>query len=202
MTSVLALSTSQCPQSLNYRGLQLLNDNCNFTKVDCLSKYDIPVVNVNGMNNKIPKVVEDLIQSMYVYDKFVFAIPEFTGMMSSSTKNLLDWMVVATNMNLGHGKGYPWTDKHVIIVTFTPSGDEAGARHFAQTKDIFKKLGANVIYMEAFTNGWTHVVPNNEKHFLDAAMRINNYIAYSPNKSEHFEVAYNNWNKEWIDHVN
>jgi hypothetical protein len=55
MTSVLALSTSQCPQSLNYRGLQLLNDNCNFTKVDCLSKYDIPVVNVNGMNNKIPK---------------------------------------------------------------------------------------------------------------------------------------------------
>ena len=66
MTSVLALSTSQCPQSLNYRGLQLLNDNCNFTKVDCLSKYDIPVVNVNGMNNKIPKVVEDLIQSMYV----------------------------------------------------------------------------------------------------------------------------------------
>ena len=56
--------------------------------------------------------------------------------------------------------------------------------------------------MEAFTNGWTHVVPNNEKHFLDAASRINNYIAYSPNKSEHFKVAYNNWNKEWIDHVN
>jgi len=202
MTSVLALSTSQCPSSLNHRGLKLLDANCNFTKVDCLSNYDIPVVNVNGMGDTVPKVVDDLLQSMYDYDKFVFAIPEFTGMMSSSTKNLLDWMVVASNMNLSHGKGYPFTDKHVIVLTFTPSGDEGGSRHFKQTKDILKKLGANVIHTEAFTNGWKNVTPNNERHFLEAAMRINNYIAYSPDNSDHFKVSYDKWNDGWNNYVN
>ena len=195
--SILALSTSQCPSSLNHRGLQLLDFNCNFTKVDCLSNYDIPVVNVNGMDDKVPKVVNDLIQSMHQYDMFIFAIPEFTGMMSSSTKNLLDWMVVASNMNLSHGKGYPFTDKNVIIVTFTPSGDEGGARHFTQTKEIFKKLGANVIHAEAFTYGWKHVTPGNEEHFIDAAMRINNYILYKPDSKDYFNNEYIRWNEKW-----
>jgi NAD(P)H-dependent FMN reductase len=202
MTSVLALSTSQCPSSLNHRGLKLLNVHCNFTKVDCLSNYDIPVVNVNGMNDEIPLVVSDFIKSMYLYDKFVFAIPEFTGMMSSSTKNLLDWLVVCTNMNLDHGKGYPWTDKHVILLTFTPSGDEGGSRHMAQTKEIFKKLGANVIHTESFTNGWNTVIPENEDHFIGSCNKINNFMSYSPDNSGGFKKAYDVWNKGWVDYAN
>jgi len=199
MTSVLALSTSQCPQSLNYRGLQLLSATCHFDKVDCLSNYDIPVVNVNGIGDRIPKVVDDLMQSMYHYDKFIFAIPEFSGMMSSSTKNLLDWMVVASNMNISHGKGYPWTDKHIMILTFTPSGSEGGSRHMPQTKEIFKKLGANVVHTEVFTKCWDTVLPNNESYFEEAGKKINSYISYDADNTDHFQTAYNNWNKEWID---
>lgn len=195
--SVFALSTSASVNSLNYRGLQLLNHYCDFDNLDCLSNYDIPVVNVNGMDNNVPEDFQNLANSMYEYDKFIFAIPEFTGMMSASTKNLLDWMVVMTNMNLEHGKGYPWSNKHVIILTFTPSGAEGGSRHFPQTKEIFKKLGANVIYTEAFTYGWKHVIPDNFEYYKDAADKIKNYLLYNNSNTEYFKSEYDNWNNKW-----
>jgi len=194
--SVLALSTSQCPNSINYRGLQLLQ--CDFDRIDCLAHYDIPVVNVNGMDADIPQSVRDVFSMMDQYDKFVFSIPEFTGMMSSSTKNLLDWAVVISNMNLDHGKGYPWTDKHVILLTFTPSGDEGGGRHFPLTKEIFKKLGANVIHTETFNYCWKTVVPGNEKHFKTAAERIKNYMLYKPSNKDYFKTEYEKWNTKWL----
>ena len=196
--TVLALSTSQAPNSINYRGLTLLDHYCNFDKVDCLSNYNLPVVNVNGMDQLVPTSVVGLVNSMYNYDKFVFAIPEFTGMMSSSTKNLLDWMVVMTNMNLGHGIGYPFSNKHVILLTFTPSGDEGGSRHFPQTKEVFKKLGANVIYTEAFTRGWKTVVPGNHEEFKDASERINNYLLYDQSNKNYFKDEYEKWNQKWL----
>lgn len=195
--SVFALSTSASVNSLNYRGLQLLNHYCNFDKIDCISNYDIPVVNVNGIDNSIPKDFQKLANSMYTYDKFIFAIPEFTGMMSASTKNLLDWMVVMTNMNLEHGKGYPWSDKHVIILTFTPSGEEGGRRHFPQTKEIFKKLGANVIYTEAFTYGWKNVIPGNYEYYKGSADKIKNYLLYNNSNTEYFKSEYDIWNNKW-----
>tara|TARA_R100001377_G_C3187981_1_gene109349 strand:- start:711 stop:1304 length:594 start_codon:yes stop_codon:yes gene_type:complete len=195
--TVLALSTSQAPSSINYRGLQLLDSHCKFTKVDCLSNYDIPVVNVNGIDSYVPDSVRSIISSMFQYDNFVFAIPEFTGMMSSSTKNLLDWMVVISNMNLEHGKGYPFSDKHVILLTFTPSGDEGGSRHMPQTQEVFKKLGANVIYSHVFTYGWKHVVPGNEEYFHNAADKINNYLLYKATNKDYFKNEYIKWNEKW-----
>ena len=196
--SVLALSTSACKNSLNYRGLLLLDHYCKFDKVDCVSNYDIPVVNSNGVSARIPTDMQKLSNSMYEYDKFVFAVPEFTGMMSSSTKNILDWMVVMSNMNLEHGKGYPWSDKHVIILTFTPSGNEGGGRHFPHTKEIFKKLGANVIYTEAFFKGWKTVTPSNYTPFEESAQRINNYLMYENSNKDYFEKEYKKWNDAWL----
>ena len=196
--SVLALSTSACKNSLNYRGLLLLDYYCNFDNIDCVSNYDIPVVNSNGMDTAAPIDMQKLAAVMYEYDKFVFAIPEFTGMMSSSTKDILDWMVVMSNMNLGHGKGYPWSDKHVILLTFTPSGDEGGSRHFPQTKEIFNKLGANVIYTEAFSKGWKTVIPSNHESFRHSAERINNYLLYEDSNKDYFKKEYEKWNDEWL----
>ena len=192
---ILALSTSQAPNSLNYRGLKLLS--CDFDRIDCLADYDIPVVNVNGMDADIPQDVTAVFDMMHQFDKFVFAIPEFTGMMSSSTKNLLDWAVVISNMNLDHGKGYPWTDKHVILLTFTPSGKEGGNRHMPQTKDIFKKLGANVVHTDVFNYGWKNIIPNNQEHFAEASDKINNYLLYRTDNKNYFKNEYNDWNDKW-----
>ena len=192
---ILALSTSQAHNSINHRGLTLLD--CKFDRIDCLSNYNIPVVNVNGMDAVIPSEVKRVFDMMSQFDKFVFAIPEFTGMMSSSTKNLLDWAVVMSNMNLNHGKGYPWSDKHVILLTFTPSGGEGGGRHMSQTKDIFKKLGANVIHTDVSTYGWKHVVPENQEHFAEMSDKINNYLLYESDNKQYFNNEYNKWNEKW-----
>lgn len=193
---ILALSTSQAPNSINYRGLTLLTSE--FDRVDCLANYDIPVVNVNGMDAVIPDGVVAVFNMMHQFDKFVFAIPEFTGMMSSSTKNLLDWAVVISNMNLEHGKGYPWSDKHVILLTFTPSGKEGGGRHMPQTKDIFKKLGANVIHTDVANYGWRHVVPGNQEHFAEMSDKINNYLLYKSDNKKYFNDEYDKWDKKWF----
>jgi NAD(P)H-dependent FMN reductase len=195
--SLLSLSTSHAPNSLNYRGLLVLNELTNMGTIDGLHNYDIPVVNVNGMDEKLPPDVKRLLDRMFEFDQFIFAIPEFTGMMSSGTKNLLDWVVVATNMNLDHGGGYPWTDKHVILVTFTPSGTEGGGRHMKQTSEIFTKLGARVKHTEVFTNGWETVIPGNTEPFKVAVNRINNYMTYNPNKAKGFKHDFNNWNDKW-----
>jgi NAD(P)H-dependent FMN reductase len=197
MMSLLSLSTSSAPNSLNYRGLLLLNELVDLGVIDGLHNYNLPVVNVNGMDETIPSEVQKIIDYMYKFDKFIFTIPEFTGMMSASTKNLLDWLVVASNMNLNHGKGYPFTDKYVMLFTFTPSGYEGGSRHMTQTKEIFKKLGANVIHTEVFTYGWKNVIPGNTKPFREAADRINNYLNYKPDQSKAFAEKYNEWDTKW-----
>lgn len=197
MMSLLSLSTSASPNALNYRGLLVLNELVDLGTIDGLHNYNLPVINVNGIDEPIPVQVKQLIDYMHTFDQFIFTVPEFTGMMSASTKNLLDWLVVATNMNLDHGKGYPFSDKHTMIFTFTPSGSEGGGRHMPQTKDIFKKLGANVIHTEIFNYGWETVVPGNTKPFKDAADRINNYLNYKPDQSQAFKQKYNEWNDKW-----
>ena len=195
--SLLSLSTSAAPNSVNYRGLLVLNELIDMGTIDGLHKYNIPVINVNGMEEVLPPEVDRLIKNMHKFDRFIFTVPEFTGMMSASTKNLLDWLVVATNMNLNHGKGYPFTDKHIIILTFTPSGSEAGGRHMEQTKEIFKKLGANVIHTEVFNYAWKNVIPGNTEPFKEAADRINNYLNYKPDQAKAFKEKYNEWNDQW-----
>ena len=57
----------------------------------------------------------------------------------------------------------------------------------AQTKDIFKKLGANVIHTDVFTYGWKHVIPGNEAHFVDASDKINNYLLYKSDNKDYFK---------------
>jgi NAD(P)H-dependent FMN reductase len=195
--SLLSLSTSSAPNSLNYRGLLVLNEIVNLGTVDGLHNYNLPVINVNGINEQIPHEAKRIIDYMYNFDKFIFAVPEYTGMMSASTKNLLDWLVVSTNMNLGHGEGYPFTNKHVILVTFTPSGPEGGGRHMSQTKEIFKKLGANIIHTEVFNYGWQTVLPGNTEPFKIQADKINNYLSYSTNQSKTFEEKYFKWDNQW-----
>ena len=56
--SLLSLSTSHAPNSLNYRGLLVLNELTNMGTIDGLHNYDIPVVNVNGMDEKLPPDVK------------------------------------------------------------------------------------------------------------------------------------------------
>ena len=54
MIKTIALSGSASPDSMNYRGLELLNKNCPFD-IDSLANYDIPVINTNASDGIVPQ---------------------------------------------------------------------------------------------------------------------------------------------------
>ena len=74
--SLLSLSTSAAPNSVNYRGLLVLNELIDMGTIDGLHKYNIPVINVNGMEEVLPPEVDRLIKNMHKFDRFIFTVPE------------------------------------------------------------------------------------------------------------------------------
>ena len=192
-----ALGCSASPDSINYKGLTLLNYWCKFDKLDSLSNYNIPVINTSASDGIVPKDITVLIDIMHNYDKFVFAVPEMTEQMGAAFKNFLDWLVTKYYMNWSLGKSYPFSKCDTILLTFTPSGEEGGNRHFPQTIKILNKLGANIVYSKCFNDSWEHVIPNNYEYFKDEAKIISNYISISDDTQDDIQTAYSTWLNLW-----
>ena len=49
-----ALGCSASPNSINYKGLTLLDHWCKFDKLDSLSNYNIPVINTSAPDGITP----------------------------------------------------------------------------------------------------------------------------------------------------
>lgn len=196
MTKTIALSGSASPDSINYRGLQLLSKHCAFD-VDSLANYDIPVINSNASDGVVPQEVDKLITKLYEYNQFVFAVPEMTGQMGAAFKNFLDWLVVKGYMNSNLGTQYPFSNCVTLLLTFTPSFKEGGNRHFPATKEILVKLGANVVYTKCFNNSWKNVVPDNEEFYKQDAEIIQRYLSYDNSTSNKWQQKYIDWNNKW-----
>jgi len=192
-----ALSASHSYESLNYRGLSLLSEICNFTSIKNLSDYNIPIINTNRLDAEVPKDITLLLEEMHNYDTFIFAVPEMTGFMSAGFKNLLDWMVVSTQFNSKLGKNYPFSNKPVILLTFTPSAAEAGDRHFPTTIQIINKLGGNVVYSECFHDCWNNIFPNNINFLEKSGEKINHYLNYNDKIANTWQKKYDEWNAMW-----
>lgn len=196
MKKTIALSGSAAPDSINYKGLTLLEKYCTFD-LDSLANYDIPVINTNSANGIVPKEVDKIITKLYNYDQFVFAVPEMTGQMGAAFKNFLDWLVVKGYMNANLGTQYPFSRKTTVLLTFTPSLEEGGHRHFPVTKELLTKLGANVVYTKCFNNGWENVIPNNEDFYKQDAEIIQRYLSYDNETSNEWQHIYLNWKEQW-----
>jgi NAD(P)H-dependent FMN reductase len=193
----IALGCSASPDSMNFKGLKVLNTYCEFDTVDSLANYDIPVINTSASDGIVPTEVDRLITKLFEYDKFVFAVPEMTGQMGGAFKNFLDWLVVKGYMNANLGTAYPISKKDLVLLTFTPSGGEGGARHFPKTKEILVKLGANVVYTKCFNNGWKNLVPGNEELYKEDAEIIKRYLSYKKNTSSNWQQKYLDWLDKW-----
>ena len=196
MTKTIALSGSASPDSINYRGLQLLSKHCVFD-MDSLANYDIPVINSNASDGVVPQEVDKLITKLYEYNQFVFAVPEMTGQMGAAFKNFLDWLVVKGYMNSNLGTQYPFSNCVTLLLTFTTSFKEGGNRHFPATKEILVKLGANVVYTKCFNNSWKNVVPDNEEFYKQDAEIIQRYLSYDNSTSNKWQQKYIDWNNKW-----
>ena len=187
-----AISFSYSDDSMNYRGLRMMNHFINF---DNLIRINLPMCNINVPDGEIPKELDKLHDKIIKSDKLVFAIPEYSGHYSVGFKNFMDWLVVKSNYNADLGQDYCITDKSIYVITFTPSKKGAGDRHFDMTKELIEKLGGKVKKMYVKNDCWDNLVPNNfsfvekeSKEILRTTMKneVNGWIE-----------KYNDWNDKW-----
>ena len=187
-----AISFSYSDDSMNYRGLRMMNHFINF---DNLITINLPMCNVNGPDGEIPKELNELHDKIIKSDKLVFAIPEYSGHYSVGFKNFMDWLVVKSNYNADLGQDYCITDKSIYVITFTPSKKGAGDRHFDMTKELIEKLGGKVKKMYVKNDCWDNLQPDNlnfvekeSKEILRTTMKneVNGWIK-----------KYNDWNDKW-----
>ena len=189
---ITAISFSYSDDSMNYRGLRMMNHFINF---DNLIRINLPMCNVNGPDGKIPKELDELHNKISESDKLVFAIPEYSGHYSVGFKNFMDWLVVKSNYNADLGQDYCITDKLIYVITFTPSKKGAGDRHFDMTKELIEKLGGKVKKMYVKNDCWDNLVPNN----LSFVEKESKEIIRKTMKNEvgGWIEKYNDWDKKW-----
>jgi len=189
---ITAISFSYSDDSMNYRGLEMMNHFINF---DNLIRINLPICSVNGPQGETPKELNKLHDIISKSDKLVFAIPEYSGHYSVGFKNFMDWLVVKSNYNADLGQDYCITDKSIYVITFTPSKKGAGDRHFDMTKELIEKLGGKVKKMYVKNDCWDNLVPNN----LNFVEKESKEILRSSMKDEvaGWIEKYNDWNDKW-----
>ena len=190
--NITAISFSYSDDSMNHRGLLLMNRYLNFKHI---IKMNLPMCNSNKPDGDIPNSVETLDRKLKESDVLVFAIPEYTGHYSVGFKNLMDWLVVKAYYNADLGQQYSISNKPVHVITFTPAKKGVGDRHFDMTKDILTKLGSQVKNMWVKNDCWENLTPNNHK-FIEKECKK---ILKKDMKDEvgGWQQKYNDWNNKW-----
>ena len=202
-----AFSFSHSVNSMQTRGLQLMNKYINFHTCKSMIDYDISICNSNVCDGVVPKSIEQFDNDLNDADILIFAIAESTGHYACGLKNVMDWLVVKSQYNNSLGTSYGFSNKPIFIITFTPSY-EAGNRHFDMTKHLLQdKMGGNIIECFVKNDCWRYLVPDN-KNFVKTEC---NYILDYANtwtrleKIEQKKYAdvnqwlerYTEWNNKW-----
>jgi NAD(P)H-dependent FMN reductase len=202
-----AFSFSSSPDSMNTRGLKLMNTRgITFHTLKDMGDYNIPICDSNKCDGLVPDSVKKFDEDMQNSDVIIFAVPECTGHYSGVFKNAMDWLVVKSYMNNSLGTSYGFSNKPVILMTFSPA-KEAGNRHFDMTRELLQKMGAKVIHSFVKNDCWKNLYPNNYK-FVEKEC---NFISAFSNKFEPYDEVevrqwqntddiqklYDDWNKLW-----
>jgi len=158
----LGLSFSHARNSLQSRGLSLVDRFLQFDQRLSLADFNIPICDSNRPDGVVLDSVARLDRAFEEADALVFAVPEAGGHYSAAFKNILDWLIVKHKFNSQLGKNYSLSGKPVYILTFTPTVPGSGGRHFEMTRSILtEKFGAVVRRSIVFNKCWEHVLPEN-----------------------------------------
>ena len=219
---VVGISFSHAENSLQTRGLQLLND-CSIKEITGIgintdqlmsnvydmTDFNMPVCYSNKSDGNVPESVEKFISVLEEADILVFAISEATSHYSAGFKNAMDWMVVKSKFNAKLGTDYAITRKPIFVVTFTPTKKEPnGARHFDMTKQLLEKLGGEVIKSHVVNDAWKTVIPGRTSTvyelFNDIIAFLSFYMPDAPSTHEKDDKSslrwlndYNDWDRKW-----
>ncbi len=157
-----AISFSHAGNSLQTRGLTLLDHFLHFESIYSMQDFSIPLCYSNKPDGEVPESVLKLDSVLLSADALVFAISEAGGHYCAAFKNIVDWLIVKHKFNSHLGHGYSLSQKPVYIVTFTPTYKDSGHRHFSMTRTLLlEKFGADVRKCHVFNHCWDHVTPQN-----------------------------------------
>ena len=172
---IIAVSFSYAPNSMNLRGLKLMDHWLVFDSIYGMLDFNIPMCNVNKSDGVVPQSIHDFDKVLRDADKIIFAIPEATGHYNSGFKNAMDWLICLSKMNSDLAVDSAMFNKPVYVITFTPvkpfharvakAADSPGGRHFDSTFHLLSdKMGAMVHkekHMFVKQDGWTDCIPGN-----------------------------------------
>jgi len=175
---ITAISFSYAKNSMNYRGLQLMDHYLEFDGIYSMLDFNMPMCNVNRSDGDVPQSVLDFVKVLRDTDILIFAIPEATGHYNSGFKNAMDWLICESKFNSDLAEDGSFYNKPIYVVTFTPVIDTeeagVGGRHFEMTKHLLQvKMGANLYKMATFNNGWRECLPNNHEWVKDFCISLN-----------------------------
>jgi NADPH-dependent FMN reductase len=205
-----AISFSQAGNSLQTRGLTLLDHFLNFESAYCMQDFAIPLCYSNKPDGQVPESVLKLDSVLLEAEALVFAISEAGGHYCAAFKNVVDWLIVKNQFNSQLGNGYSLSQKPVYIVTFTPTYKDSGHRHFSMTRTLLlEKFGANVRKCHVFNQCWDHVTPKNYQFvetFCQEVLQDLITVAAEPksslNASSNYDTQkwlqqYEQWDHKW-----
>lgn len=202
---IVGISFSHAENSLQTRGLKLLNEEKLFDSIYDMTDFNMPVCYSNKSDGNVPDSVEQF-NSALDADILVFAISEATSHYSAGFKNAMDWLVVKSKFNAKLGTDYAITDKPIFVITFTPTTKAPnGARHFEMTEHLLTKMGANVIQSFVVNDSWNCVVPGaftNVKYIYDSIREYSSTHVSKEKKeikdnSMTWITDYEKWNTKW-----
>ena len=210
MNKIVAVNFSNATNSMQGRGIKLLNKFIPFHKVINLKDYNIPVLDSNMADGRVPDCVIDFDKALIDADAYIFFVAEFMGGYCGQFKNAMDWLVVKTNYDKDLNIPYSISHKPMFSVTFSPSNTNGG-RHANMMKDLLKNFQVINNGHIVFNRGWENCVPNNYQWVEEEAKKMYKVLNTPYEKknkiTEHTDVRtickwlhlYKEWDKKWQD---
>ena len=201
-----AFSFSNNPNSMNTKGLFMMNDYINFHVCKSMSDYNMKLLDTNDVDGKVDEGIKEFDKDLHDTDVFVFAVPEHTAHYSAVFKNAMDWLVVKSNMNNNLGSTYGFSYKPIVLITFTPS-KKSGGRHFDMTKNLLEKMGGHVVKTFVKNDCWDNLYKDNigfiknECEYIDTFKQ--NIVTIEKQEPKQWKskdemiTSYNKWLEKW-----
>lgn len=207
MNKIVGMAFSYSPNSMQRRGLELLNNVVPFYKIYTLADFDIPLVKTNYPNGEAPDSVKCFVEVMDEADALVFGIAEMVAQPCASFKNAMEWLVIEINSDVDLSRSYCISHKPMVTTTFTP-GPHAGSRHWDATNQLLFQLNCKVKENYVFRDAWENLLPNNFSYIENSANDMLKYLI-EPYIDEGIQVHdrvrtmgawlddYDDWNNAW-----
>lgn len=208
MNKIVAVNFSYSPKSMQGRGITLLNKFIPFHKVVNLRDYNLPVLDSNMADGRVPDCVIEFDKALIDADAYVFCVAEFMGGYCGQFKNAMDWLVVKTNYDKDLSIPYSISHKPMYSVTFSPSYKNGG-RHADMMKDLLENFQVINHGHMVFNRGWENCVPNNFEWVQEQAEKMYQVLNAPYEKkndiTEHTDVRtickwlhlYEEWDNQW-----